>query len=70
MIKLAAGFSVLAERRAEGVLHSLGRLREIGVHIALLQELHQLREAGEVGLIFFIYVRARLRHCRLRGDFF
>lgn len=33
-------------------------------------ELHQLREAGEVGLIFFIYVRARLRHCRLRGDFF
>ena len=70
VIKLAAGFGVLAERRAEGVLHALGRLREIGVHIALLQELHQLREAGEVGQIFFIYVRARLRHCGLRGDFF
>ena len=69
VIQIATDLCIFPQRRAEGVLHPLRRLREIGVHVAALQELNQLCQTGMVGVVFFVDILAHLLHRRLRGDF-
>ncbi|MNV55701.1 hypothetical protein D3C71_1479430 [compost metagenome] len=70
MILLAAGSGVFAQRLAEGVLHPLRWLCEIGVHVAAFKELNQLRQSGCILSVFFVDVLTYLGHRRHRRDFF
>ena len=69
-VKLFANAGVLAQRLAERVLHSLRRLREVGVHIAAFQKLNQFCQGRMVLLIFFLNVAAGFCHFRQRCDVF
>ncbi|MNE34828.1 hypothetical protein D3C80_1285650 [compost metagenome] len=67
---LAAGGVVLFKRCPQCILHSLGRLGEIGIRITALEELNQFRQPCRVVVIFFINVKTHLLHRRLRRNLF
>ncbi|SQB29554.1 Uncharacterised protein [Citrobacter koseri] len=69
-VQFFAHASIFAQRFAKCVLHPLGWLREVGIHVAVFEELNQFRQRRMVLLVFFIHIAAGFRHLRQRIDIF